>query len=240
VERNGYETPAPRRVTISEGSQQSVLFSPALLAAKLELRGAPAGVEVRAGRKLLGVTDGSVAFVFPSSVAPGDQPLQVTVDLTSRSIPERFEPGQTLRLAWKDVAPVSPAPAAPTAPIAPTPEMLERSQWDRVRNTSDVEQLRAFLRSYPSGPHAKEAETHISDIQWSALDQTSVEAIRNFLKDNPESSHRSEAQRIVDQLEERIRSAEQAKQDLVRKQESAGRKPRLSKINSEGTTYSKP
>jgi hypothetical protein len=218
VERNGYETPAPRKVTISEGSQQSVVFSPALLAAKLELRGAPAGVEVRAGRKVLGVTDGSAAFVFPSSVTPGDQPLQVTIASTSRSTQQRFEPGQTLRLEWKDVAPGAPTPAVPTAP---TSETLERSQWDRVRNTSDVEQLRAFLRSYPSGPHAREAETHIADTQWNALDQTSIEAVRNFLRDNPESSHRSEAQRIVDQLEERIRTAEQAKQDLARKQESA-------------------
>lgn len=214
VERNGYESPVPQKVTIADGSKQSLVFNLAVRSAKLDLRGAPAGVEIRIGGKSLGITNGSSTFLFPSPVTPGDQPLLVTLALSSRAIQQRFEPGQTAHLEWRDIMPAAPAPTSPT------PEMLERQQWDRVRNTSDIEQLRAFLRSYPGGPHARETESRLSDILWAGVDQGNLDAVRRFVKENPDSSHRADGQRIIDQLEERART-EQAKLDSAKKQDLA-------------------
>jgi hypothetical protein len=219
VDRNGYERLPPRHVRIGAGSQQTVAFSLTLEGAKLELVGAPAGVEVRAGGKPLGRTDGSGTFLFPASVAPGDPPLQVTLGSASRVIPRRFEPGETVRLLWKDVA-----PAAPPTP-APAPEALETQAWDRVRSASDAAPLQAFLRSYPNGSHAREAESRMADLTWGAVDQTSVAAVRKFLSDNPANPHRSDAQRIVGQFEERSREEQTRQealgQDLVKQQAAA-------------------
>jgi hypothetical protein len=148
-------------------------------------------------------------FHFPAPVKPGSQPLQVTLGSASRTIQQRFDPGQTVRLEWKDIAP---------APPPPTAETLERQQWERVRTSPDAEQLRTFLRSYPNGAHAIEAGSRLADLQWSAVDQTNVEAVRKFLKENPDNPHRIDARRIADQLAERAR-LEQAKLDAAKKQE---------------------
>jgi len=150
VERNGYDSPGPQKVTIVAGNQKVAFFH--LTAAKITKP-----------------TDGVVT---------------------------------------------------PLPPTAPTPEMLERQQWDRLRMASDIDQLQAFLRTYPNGAHAKDAESRISDLQWAGVDPNNVESVRKFLRDAPGNSHRGEAQNIVNQFDERARQ-EQAKLEAAKKQEAA-------------------
>jgi hypothetical protein len=160
--------------------------------ARLELRGAPAGVEVRVGNILLGKTDGSASFLFPTGVSDGDQALQLNLGAASRSLQQKFQAGQTVRLTWKDVAPVAPQSA----------ELVENQDWERIHDSSDPSQLRAYLASHPNSSHAKEAASRLADLAWSAVDQANVEAVRKFVRENPESTHsNAEARRILDQFD---------------------------------------
>lgn len=160
------------------------------------------------------------------TAVPADRPP--SFDSANRAIQQRIEPRQTAHLDRKDVAPT------PTTPPPPTAEMLEEQQWDRVRATSDFEQLKAFLRSFPNGTHAKEAEAHIADFEWRAVDQTNIEAVRKFLKDNPANPHHSEGQKIVDQFMERTR-LELAKQEASARQEQLGKQQVIQAVNQLAT-----
>jgi serine/threonine-protein kinase len=219
VERDRYEKAAPLQVSILAGSRQTVAFRLRLQRSKLELDGAPAGVEVRIGDAPLGRTDGSAAFVFPGPVAPGDRALDVTLGAAKRAVPEHFEPGQTTRLEWKNIAPAAPPPPPPPTP---TPAEVERQDWDRLGTNPGIPQLQDFLQRHPGGPHASPARSRIADLAWEAVDKTNSEALRRFLRDYPDNPHRSDGQRIVDQLEASARQqqvkAEPGKQQPARQE----------------------
>ncbi|MBZ5625263.1 MAG: hypothetical protein LAQ69_42165, partial [Acidobacteriia bacterium] len=80
---------------------------------KIELLGAPAGVELRVGNKLLGRTDGSADFPFPETVVPGRETLLVSEGGASWPYPHEFQPEETLKLPWKDVAASRPQNVKP-------------------------------------------------------------------------------------------------------------------------------
>ncbi len=111
LEKSGYEPPAPQQVKIVEGKSQIATFKPTVLNAKLELRGAPAGVEVRVGQKMLGRTDGSP--VFSASLPPGSKTLDVRQGPASRQVTQTFEPGETRSIEWSSVAPPVATPKLP-------------------------------------------------------------------------------------------------------------------------------
>ena len=215
VERNGYQKASTQDVRVKEGSSQIAVFKLIPEAAKLVLRGAPSGVQVSAGGRLLGRTDGSPTFLFSSAVAPGDKTVQLTLGSASRSIQQRFEPGQTVQLEWKRVAPLPPP--------GPDAAALERQDWERARSSSDIKLLRNYLRAYPNGSHAKEAESRIADLMWSSVDPANIDALRQFLRENPGNPHKNDAQKILDRYDtEQQRIAqeharqEQANRDRVK------------------------
>jgi serine/threonine protein kinase len=201
VTRNGYDSPAPLEIRIIAGGRQTMPFRLTVRAATLELDGAPAGATVSIGGAALGRTDGSVAFVFPAPIAPGEQTLEVALGTASRSVKERFEPGLINRLRWADVAPA----AQPHSKASTEGELRD---WERVRTSTDIPQLRAFLQNHPSGAHAPAAEGLIADLTWAAVDQTNADTLRQFVRDNPMNPHRAEAQKLIDQLD--ARAAEEA------------------------------
>ena len=119
VEKTGYQTPPEQQVRISKNAPQSIAFTLTPQAAKLELRGAPAGVEVRSGAAVIGRTDGSP---FSAPLPPGDHVLRFTAGSASREVSERFEPGRVVTLDWPSVAPaVNVTPAPPVVPVETPP-----------------------------------------------------------------------------------------------------------------------
>jgi hypothetical protein len=173
-------------------------------------------VEIRIAGNPVGHTDGSAVFVFPTSISPGDQELQITQGAAKRAVRQLFEPGQTAHLEWTSIAPAAPPPPPPT------PEEVERQDWERLGTTPGAAQLQDFLRKHPGGAHAGQARSRIADMSWDAVDKTSLEALHRFLRDNPDNSHRPDAQKIVDQLEATARQqqvkAEQGKQEQARQE----------------------
>lgn len=200
VERNGYDKPAARQVSIAPGSQQTLVIPMARQTARLQFDGAPSGVEVRIGGAVLGRTDGSTLYRFALPVTPGDQVLEIASGSLKRTVSQRFEPGETARLEWKDVAPAAP-PTITAPPKIKTAAELEAEDWEKTHATTDASQLRAFLQKYPDGAHNKSAKSRLADLAWAAVDQKSLDSLRQFLRDNPENPHGPDAQHQIDQLE---------------------------------------
>jgi serine/threonine-protein kinase len=229
VQKLGYEIPRDQQVVVSAKAPAAVSFSLSPQYSRLELRGAPAGVEVRAGSSILGRTDGSV---FSAQVQPGDQTLQVTEGKETRQLQQRFEPGKTLTLSWANVAPprvVRPDPVTKTVDIeeqtweqarntgdparlqeyldkysngphaGDAQGLLENSIWSRT-NRDDIASLRSYLTRYPRGPHAAEASSRIVELTWNQVEKRDEQAVRNYLGQNPDGPHRQEAQRLLDQF----------------------------------------
>jgi serine/threonine-protein kinase len=194
VQKSGYEAPREQQVDIAGGESQSLKFSLAPQQAKLDLRGAPAGVEIRSGTTLLGRTDGSPSFAV--SVPPGDQRLQVAQGPLTRAIAQQFGPGQTRIVDWQSVAPQPPA----RPPQPPSPGELEAQDWDRVRNAPDATQLEGFLAKYPNGPHAAEAQSKLQDLVWERTDRDDVGTLQGYLNRFPNGPHSGEASRRIDDI----------------------------------------
>ncbi|MBZ5623910.1 MAG: PEGA domain-containing protein, partial [Acidobacteriia bacterium] len=208
VEKDRYQ-PASRQVQIVPDGSQQVEFTLLPKEAKIELLGAPAGVELRLGNRLLGRTDGSADFAFPRTVAPGRQTLLVTGGGASRPYLHEFQPDETLKLPWKDVAPG-------VTPHSPTEEEKEARDWDQVRNSTDLATLRAFVAAHPKGAHRPDAEIRIEDLAWARVNKESVDALQAFLKDfGAGSPHAAEVSfRLADLA---WKNVDQSKEDSLRK-----------------------
>lgn len=110
-------------------------------------------------------------------------------------------------------------------PPEPNAEAMEQQEWERVRDTSDVNRLREYLRSHPSGTHVRDAESRVADLIWSSVDHGNVEAVARFVRENPGNPHSVDGQRILDQsnaeqqrLAQESARLEQAKQEKIKQE----------------------
>jgi serine/threonine-protein kinase len=243
VEKNGYQTPMEQRATIAENRSQSILVKLLPQSAKLELRGAPGGVEIRANGTLLGRTDDS--GTFSAAISPGGYLLRITEGSTSRDIDATLTPGQQMMLDWLNVAPVK-------APV-PSPKVdIAEQDWEGARSGSDPARLQAFIDKYPNGPHtseaqsqlgaslwartnqndpqslqayikrfpndprAREAQTRLVELAWNGVDKKDMQALRTFLEQNPDSPHKVEIQSLLDLLEKKRVEAERISLEQAR------------------------
>jgi formylglycine-generating enzyme required for sulfatase activity len=219
-------------VTVIGNGSVQVAFALTQQPAQLELRGAPAGVEVQAGTTLLGRTLGSGTFI--ATVPPGTQTLRVTRGSDSREIVQVFEPGRTVTWEWTSVAPgvktsvaaprVDPAeqeweavrgatdPAALRAYIgryphgAHAPEaqsLLDRLVWQQT-GQNDAAALQSYLQQFPNGAHVPDARSRLDELAWNAVDKTDLSRLRSFVQQNPGSLHQKDAQALIDKLEKQL------------------------------------
>jgi serine/threonine-protein kinase len=222
VEKPGYETGHDQLVKIGERATETVVFKLSAQMATLELRGAPAGVELRAGGRLIGRTSGSP---FSANLPPGDQVLRVTEGSASREISQRFEPGKMVALEWASVAPtriVTPPPTAPPPASPPKPNQPDPAEqaWSRV-DQNDLTSLRDYLNRFRDGPHARDASRRIADLVWNGVNQKDEQGVRSFVEQNPDSPYKSQAQAILDQFEkQRLDAEERLKQERARQEEA--------------------
>jgi hypothetical protein len=225
VERNGYETPAPKQVNITAGAGQTLAFTLTAQNAQLELDGAPANLEVTVDGKAIGRTDGSGSYVFPA-VHPGDRTLAVAHGLLQggqgpvRTLSAHFDPGQRVRLSWQPDPPVpAPAPTTPTPSItktaSPTPEEIEERDWQKASASSDPAQVRDFRKAHPNGKHAADAEQLLDRMAWSSTKSDSLESLRDYVRDFPNGAHTSQANSQIGDLA--WKSVDTGKIEQVRK-----------------------
>jgi serine/threonine protein kinase len=179
VQKESYAA-AEKPAKIAEHRSLTLSFKLIAELARLEIKGAPAGVEVRAGGTLLGRTDGNL---FSHEVQTGDRVVQVTEGAASRELPEHFAPGQTVSIDWSSIAPpkaVTPPPVnppittnlpPPQPPVANLPKPVDPAEqdWERLRNSSDIAELENFMNKYSSSPRAAEARALRDRLQQDAL-----------------------------------------------------------------------
>jgi serine/threonine-protein kinase len=199
IEKAGYRTPPDQRTTIVDQKTRTMTVPLTPNPAKLEIRGAPAGAEISIGRGTPKRSDG--AAMLSIEVEPGDQMVRVNDGKSERQVPGRFEPGGTVIMSWRDIAPPKvqqPPPAKP--PVAPTvtAEARESQDWNRVRASSDPEQLEAFIREHPGGGHVQEAEARLDEAIWTRTNQADTRAIQAYLSRFPRGIRAREAQRLLD------------------------------------------
>jgi len=255
VEKVGFDAPAEKRLTLADKQSLQVAFTLTPQSARLELRGAPAGVEIRMNGTLLGRT-GSGAF--SAVVPPGAQTLRITEATESREIAQAFEAGRTVILDWSGVAPavaVTPTPpkidpaeqawealATSTDPAqvqafidkypsgahaADARSMLEKLVWSRT-NQNDAQGLRDYLSRFPAGPHVRESAARLGDLAWNGVDKKDSGSLRAFVDQNPDSAHLGDARSLIDQLQ-RQAEAERLAQDKAKEQANAQAKAAAAK-----------
>jgi hypothetical protein len=94
-----------------------------------------------------------------------------------------------------------PAPPPEAAPKGQ--ESTELADWARVRDSTDVTALAAFLNKYPTGTLRQEAFGRMEDLKWAlARSAGTPAALREFLREFPGGRHSADAESLVRKLEE--------------------------------------
>jgi uncharacterized caspase-like protein len=106
----------------------------------------------------------------------------------------------------QQVAAVEP----PKPPKVSGPSSEEQREWDKIKNSSNVELFRDFIRRYPASPLANLAQSHVEAIEAAARERERVEADRQQ-KARLEAQRKEEAKRQQDQEAALKRARDEAK-----------------------------
>jgi Caspase domain len=115
-------------------------------------------------------------------------------------------------------------PSKTPTPIGPSTD--EQRAWDKIKDSNDASDFRAFIKRYPSSPLANKAQTHLDAIAraeeekaWNKIKGSGDPAkLRDFIKKYPASPLAATAQSNLDTLahaaqerEEKARAEREAK-----------------------------
>ena len=209
ADKPGYQPSGEQRIAVPKDATGTVNFKLSPLDAKFQILNAPAGVELRMGDAVLGKSSGGPVFSF--TVPPGKHRFQVSLNSASSQFVQSFDPGQQVSLDWRGIAPAAPPP--PVVKPQPSEDTLAAQAWDRVHDSSDAAQLKAFADKYPSSPHAEEAKQKIQSMEKNAREQAAV-------REQAEQKARDEAARAK-ALRDQAEQAEKEKLLAVQSAQSA-------------------
>lgn len=83
---------------------------------------------------------------------------------------------------------------------------IQKLEWERVKNTSSIEEMRKFLSSFPAGPYAARAQERLEALE-DEKDWTDARALRTipayslYVTDHPQGAHYAEALQYIHALE---------------------------------------
>src|SRR6266404_4993776 len=73
----------------------------------------------------------------------------------------------------------------------------EQMEWDRVKNSADLQRLNSFQSRYPKGRFARQVAEKIVRVGWEQLDKNDANAVQEFLSQNWNDSYvRREAAKL--------------------------------------------
>ena len=181
------ELPAPAKEPPSSNENPDKAVTPA--PGRLQINRAPAGSEVFIDGESRGRVrpDGQ----FLADVLPGDRKIKMrSAQGDSAIIAQHFSSGNTQFLKGNDFV---PAPAALPA---------EQTDWQRVKNSQNIDELSQFLRRYPAGAFRSEAESRIEDLYWAKDNSAdSSSALRDYLRRYPGGKYQQSANSALARLE---------------------------------------
>jgi hypothetical protein len=106
----------------------------------------------------------------------------------------------------QQVAAVEP----PKPPKVSGPSTEEQREWDKIKNSSNAELFREFIRRYPASPLANLAQSHLEAIEAAARERDRVAAEREQ-KARLEAQRKEEAKRQEEQEAALKRAREESK-----------------------------
>ncbi|HEY4360475.1 MAG TPA: protein kinase [Bryobacteraceae bacterium] len=213
VEKPGFRKPAAQSVDVKKGALERVVFELAPLEAILAIRDAQPGVRLQIDGQSSGVTAGD--GTLRANVPPGTH----TIDLTKDGYTPRhlagivFDPGATINLGKNDVElaeikapalPTQPPPQLPPAEVKqlPDPRAIEAQEWDRLRNSRNLDQLEEFRRKYPSGANSEQAARRIEQLEWESLQNSrDTGALDAFVRKYPNGPNTDQARKKIEEIE---------------------------------------
>ena len=187
VEKNNYQGQPEKHVTIASGGSEVLPFTLVPKPGTLELRNAPAGVEVRANTRLLGRTDGSP--VFAREVSPDKLALEMTYQSKNVRASVEIKPGQRSAIDWRTIAPAEPPP--PSA---------EAVAWEQARGSSDPAVVQAFINRFPGSEHTGEANKRLDNLVWEGTNLGNSQSLQSYLSRFPSGDHAAQARARISEL----------------------------------------
>jgi len=212
VAKDGFQASPAQTVAVNKGEEKEVRFTLTALPSVLEIAGAIAAARVMVDGKMIGETDANGNL--RTEMSSGDHSIEIEKkDYTSVKFTDRFVPGKTIRPARQQLA-MARAGKPVVIPVPDSPQQEEARDWERVRNSNNVDELDQFIGSHPSGSHVDEARVRMAQLRqqaqakaeqaaWDAVDKTSRQAIQEFLARNPAGAHTQAARNLISDLEKR-------------------------------------
>ncbi len=239
VAKDGFQSPPEQRVEIGKGEEKQVTFALVPSTATLEIA-ALGGAEVKVDGRHVGVVgpDGT----FRGTVDPGVHRIELSKDGYSSAVfQSRFDAGGSVRLGAAQLA-------MNKIEKAPDPIQLEARDWERVRNTTNADDVQAFLRNHPNGAHANEARAladrlgkqaadttarRAEQAAWDRLEKSDKAALQAFLNRYGNGPHAADARQRLDQFEAQEKDAaarareQQSEQQRLAEQQRQAEQQRL-------------
>ena len=221
VEKPGFRKPPAKSVDVKKGALERVAFEMAPLEAVLTIRDGQPGVRLQIDGQAAGVTgaDG----MLRADVAPGTHTLDLLKDgYSPRHLAAvEFGPGAAVNLGKSDVQlaeiktpPPPPQPAQPPTASAvqpppvrqvappPDPRAIEAEEWDRIRNTRNLDQLEGFRRKYPSGANSEQALRRSEQLEWEGVQNSrDAGALDAFIRKYPNGANVDQARRRIEEID---------------------------------------
>ena len=137
---------------------------------------------------------------FSTSVPAGEHQVSVIAKNESPNpITRQFPAGGRVELSQPDFKIAPPPPSPPSTGSVPRPE---ESDWARVKDSVNADDVNAYLKRYPSGVHKPEADSKLDDIYWAqAKSSNSLSAIRDYVNRYQHGRHADEAQGEIARLD---------------------------------------
>jgi Caspase domain len=98
----------------------------------------------------------------------------------------------------------------PKPPKGSGPASEEQREWDKIKNSSNVELFREFIRRYPASPLANTAQKHVEELEQAARERERQAAERDQ-KSRLEAQRKEEAKRQAEQEAALKRARDEAK-----------------------------
>jgi PEGA domain len=211
VEKDGFQGPAARTITVRKGDEERVVMLLKPVPPLMEIAGALPGAEVKVDGRPVGEIGSNGAL--RSEAAPGAHVIELTKDgYAPARFAAQFTPGKTVR---PDQGQLTMARVI-KPPAPPDPKQIDAQDWDRVRNSNNIDGLEDYVRKHPDGAHVDEARTIMTRLRqdaqanaarqaeqaaWDATDKTNKAALQEFLSRYVNGAHGQEARGLISGVE---------------------------------------
>ncbi len=83
---------------------------------------------------------------------------------------------------------------------------IQKLEWEKVKGSDSVEELRRFLSNFPQGPYARRAQerldTLLDEADWTyATAKRTISSYSLYVTDHPEGAHYAEAMAMIKKIE---------------------------------------